>query len=75
MDISEFYQTFFDEADELLADMEQHLLDLVPESPDAEQLNAIFARHSIKGGAGVKTSLFCRKPRILIQTCWMKPTR
>lgn len=52
MDISDFYQTFFDEADELLADMEQHLLDLVPESPDAEQLNAIFrAAHSIKGGA------------------------
>ncbi|ATF49949.1 MAG: chemotaxis protein CheA [Citrobacter sp.] len=53
MDISDFYQTFFDEADELLADMEQHLLDLVPESPDSEQLNAIFrAAHSIKGGAG-----------------------
>ncbi len=53
MDISDFYQTFFDEADELLADMEQHLLDLVPESPDGEQLNAIFrAAHSIKGGAG-----------------------
>lgn len=53
MDISDFYQTFFDEADELLADMEQHLLDLVPEAPDSEQLNAIFrAAHSIKGGAG-----------------------
>ena len=53
MDISDFYQTFFDEADELLADMEQHLLDLAPEAPDAEQLNAIFrAAHSIKGGAG-----------------------
>ncbi|QMI05514.1 chemotaxis protein CheA [Citrobacter sp. RHB25-C09] len=53
MDISDFYQTFFDEADELLADMEQHLLDLVPEAPDAEQMNAIFrAAHSIKGGAG-----------------------
>lgn len=53
MDISDFYQTFFDEADELLADMEQHLLDLSPEAPDSEQLNAIFrAAHSIKGGAG-----------------------
>ncbi|WP_411637368.1 chemotaxis protein CheA [Escherichia coli] len=53
MDISDFYQTFFDEADELLADMEQHLLVLQPEAPDAEQLNAIFrAAHSIKGGAG-----------------------
>ncbi|AWQ58212.1 chemotaxis protein CheA [Enterobacter hormaechei] len=37
----------------MLADMEQHLLDLVPEAPDSEQLNAIFrAAHSIKGGAG-----------------------
>ncbi|HAN7625036.1 TPA: chemotaxis protein CheA [Escherichia coli] len=53
MDISDFYQTFFDEAYELLADMEQHLLVLQPEAPDAEQLNAIFrAAHSIKGGAG-----------------------
>lgn len=53
MDISDFYQTFFDEADELLADMEQHLLGLDPQEPDSEQLNAIFrAVHSIKGGAG-----------------------
>ncbi|MBW7983394.1 chemotaxis protein CheA [Enterobacillus tribolii] len=52
MDISAFYQTFFDEADELLADMEQHLLALDPMQPDNEQLNAIFrAAHSIKGGA------------------------
>ncbi|MGE6470715.1 chemotaxis protein CheA [Serratia proteamaculans] len=53
MDISAFYQTFFDEADELLADMEQHLLELDPLAPDIEPLNAIFrAAHSIKGGAG-----------------------
>ncbi|EKN3486925.1 chemotaxis protein CheA [Yersinia enterocolitica] len=52
MDITAFYQTFFDEADELLADMEQHLLLLDPLAPDNEQLNAIFrAAHSIKGGA------------------------
>ncbi|EHD22054.1 MULTISPECIES: chemotaxis protein CheA [Brenneria] len=51
--MSAFYQTFFDEADELLADMEQHLLLLDPLAPDTEQLNAIFrAAHSIKGGAG-----------------------
>ncbi len=51
MDISDFIRHFFDEADELLADMEQHLLVLQPEAPDAEQLNAIFrAAHSIKGG-------------------------
>ena len=53
MDISDFYQTFFDEADELLADMERHLLELDFMSPDKEMLNAIFrAAHSIKGGAG-----------------------
>ncbi|CNI73927.1 chemotaxis protein CheA [Yersinia mollaretii] len=53
MDISDFYQTFFDEADELLADMEMHLLALDYISPDKEMLNAIFrAAHSIKGGAG-----------------------
>ncbi|CQD37321.1 chemotaxis protein CheA [Yersinia mollaretii] len=53
MDISDFYQTFFDEADELLADMEMHLLELDYISPDKEMLNAIFrAAHSIKGGAG-----------------------
>lgn len=52
MDITEFYQTFFDEADELLADMEQHLLLLDPANPDQEQMNAIFrSAHSIKGGA------------------------
>lgn len=51
--MSAFYQTFFDEADELLADMEQHLLLLDPDAPDPEQMNAIFrAAHSIKGGAG-----------------------
>ncbi len=53
IDISEFYQTFFDEADELLADMEQHLLALDPERPEVESLHAIFrVAHSIKGGAG-----------------------
>lgn len=53
MDISDFYQTFFDEADELMADMESHLLALDCQSPDKELLNAIFrAAHSIKGGAG-----------------------
>lgn len=47
-----FIRPFFDEADELLADMEQHLLELDPLAPDIEPLNAIFrAAHSIKGGA------------------------
>lgn len=52
VDLSQFYETFFDEADELLAEMEQLLLTLDAQSPDIEQLNAIFrAAHSIKGGA------------------------
>ncbi|MEP1895364.1 chemotaxis protein CheA [Alloalcanivorax venustensis] len=53
MDITEFYDTFFEEADELLAEMESHLLELDVDNPDVERLNAIFrAAHSIKGGAG-----------------------
>ncbi|GEN27946.1 chemotaxis protein CheA [Halovibrio variabilis] len=53
MDIADFYDTFFEEAEELLADMEQLLLELDVDDPDSEQLNAIFrAAHSIKGGAG-----------------------
>jgi two-component system chemotaxis sensor kinase CheA len=52
LDLSQFYETFFDEADELLAQMEQLLLQLDAGAPDIEQLNAIFrAAHSIKGGA------------------------
>lgn len=53
VDLSQFYETFFDEADELLADMERLLLELDLDQPDRDQLNAIFrAAHSIKGGAG-----------------------
>lgn len=53
MDITDFYDTFFEEAEELLGDMERHLLNLDLDAPDIEQLNAIFrAAHSIKGGAG-----------------------
>ena len=52
MDLSQFTQAFFVEAVELLAEMEQLLLELDVEAPDSEQLNAIFrAAHSIKGGA------------------------
>jgi two-component system chemotaxis sensor kinase CheA len=52
IDMSQFYQVFFDEADELLADMEKLLLDIDVSGPDSEDLNAIFrAAHSIKGGA------------------------
>ena len=52
MDITQFYQAFFEEADELLAEMELLLLGLDLQAPSSEQLNAIFrAAHSIKGGA------------------------
>jgi len=50
--MSEFYQVFFEEAGELLGNMEQLLLDLDIGSPDAESLAAVFrVAHSIKGGA------------------------
>ena len=52
IDMSQFFQVFFDEADELLAEMEKLLLALDVSAPDNEDLNAIFrAAHSIKGGA------------------------
>jgi len=53
IDMSQFFQVFFEEAEELLAEMEKLLLALDAEAPDPEDLNAIFrAAHSIKGGAG-----------------------
>lgn len=52
-DLEQFYQIFFEEASELLAEMETRLLGLDVQSPDQEDLNAIFrVAHSIKGGAG-----------------------
>ncbi|MHB1176583.1 MAG: chemotaxis protein CheA [Sulfuriferula sp.] len=52
VDMSQFYQVFFDEAEELLAEKEKLLLAVDVSAPDSEDLNAIFrAAHSIKGGA------------------------
>lgn len=52
IDLSQFYQVFFEEAGENLENMEQLLLELDIESADDEELNAIFrCAHSIKGGA------------------------
>ena len=52
IDISQFYQVFFDEAEELLAEMERLLLAVDVAAPDPEDLNAIFrTAHSVKGGA------------------------
>ena len=53
IDMSQFYQVFFEETSEHLGSMESLLLGLDLGEPDAEQLNAIFrAAHSIKGSAG-----------------------
>jgi two-component system chemotaxis sensor kinase CheA len=53
VDMSQFYQVFFEETGEHLANMETLLLGLDVESPSLEDLNAIFrAAHSIKGGSG-----------------------
>ena len=53
IDMSQFFQVFFDETEELLAEMEKLLLAIDISAPDEEDLNAIFrAAHSIKGGAG-----------------------
>lgn len=52
VDMREFYAVFFEEAGELLANMEQLLLGIDLASPDNESLNAVFrCAHSIKGGA------------------------
>ncbi len=52
IDLSQFYQVFFEEAGENLDNMEQLLLNLNIEAADDEELNAIFrCAHSIKGGA------------------------
>src|SRR5690625_1053715 len=52
LDLRQFFDTFFEEADELLAEMEGLLLALDVDAPNADDLNAIFrAAHSIKGGA------------------------
>ena len=46
-------QTFFQECDELLGDLEAGLLALESGSGDADTVNAVFrAVHSVKGGAG-----------------------
>jgi two-component system chemotaxis sensor kinase CheA len=50
--MTQFYQVFFEESSELLAEMETLLLKVDMAAPDTEELNAIFrVAHSIKGGA------------------------
>ncbi len=53
IDMSQFYQVFFEEAAEHLASMEALLLAIDPAAPDPEEVNALFrAAHSIKGSSG-----------------------
>ena len=53
IDMSQFYQVFFEETAEHLTSMESLLLGLDLDAPDSEELNAIFrAAHSIKGSSG-----------------------
>ena len=52
IDLSQFFQVFFEEAGENLDSMEQMLLELDVTKADDEELNAIFrCAHSVKGGA------------------------
>src|SRR5438552_500643 len=52
IDLSQFYQVFFEEAGENLDRMEQQLLEINIEQADDEELNSIFrCAHSVKGGA------------------------
>lgn len=53
VDLSKFFGAFFEEAEEHLVSLESLLMGLDLNTPDSEDLNAIFrAAHSIKGGAG-----------------------
>ena len=52
IDLSQFFQVFFEEAGENLETLERMLLSLDIEQADDEELNAIFrCAHSVKGGA------------------------
>lgn len=52
IDITQFFEAFFEEAEELLAEMERLLLAIDLAAPDAEDLDAVFrTAHSVKGGA------------------------
>jgi two-component system chemotaxis sensor kinase CheA len=52
IDLSQFFQVFFEEAGENLQSMEQMLLEVDVNAADDEELNAIFrCAHSVKGGA------------------------
>ncbi len=52
IDLTQFYQVFFEEAGENLDRMEKQLLEIDIRAADDEELNSIFrCAHSVKGGA------------------------
>ncbi|MDH3209464.1 MAG: chemotaxis protein CheW [Burkholderiaceae bacterium] len=52
LDLTQFYQVFFEEAGENLDNMERLLLEVDIQAAEDEELNAIFrCAHSVKGGA------------------------
>lgn len=54
MDLELALQTFFEESNDLLGEMESILLDAEADSTTTEQLNALFrSMHTIKGSAGL----------------------
>ncbi len=54
VDMNQFHTVFFEESQEHLQTMEELLLNISTDDPDAEELNSIFrAAHSIKGGSGI----------------------
>ncbi|MCS3802552.1 two-component system chemotaxis sensor kinase CheA [Chromobacterium alkanivorans] len=54
MDLELALQTFFEESNDLLGEMERILLDAEADSTTTEQLNALFrSMHTIKGSAGL----------------------
>jgi two-component system, chemotaxis family, sensor kinase CheA len=54
IDLKQFHDVFYEEAEEHLSAMERLLLNLDLMRPDAEDINGIFrAAHSIKGGANM----------------------
>ncbi|GAB2894381.1 chemotaxis protein CheA [Uliginosibacterium flavum] len=54
IDLSQFFQTFFEEATDHLAEMERLLLHIDVQAPVADDLDSVFrCAHSIKGGAGI----------------------
>ena len=72
IDLSQFYQVFFEEAGENLEQMEQKLLELNVDTPDDEEMNAIFrCAHSTSSGHALLVWLYRKRgwPRTGCAVC------